>query len=399
MVSIRGRLALAGIAVAAAALVVASCAPAPGGGGTTTSTTIADPTAPAVTFVIKGGVGPAPAVVALAWTVSDVNGDPLTCSLDADGDGEAETQLSPCSSGSRNVSVESASSFTSTLVVSDGDFDVVRAVPVNVAAGTDETFDIVLRGVDELEPAQAAAFLEAEARWESVIVRGISDLAISSRPLCLPAGAADLPAVVDDVVIDVAVTPIDGPGSVLGQAGPNCYNTANELPIHGDMEFDSADVANLIAEGAFDEVIVHEMGHVLGFGTLWDLTAGSGGARKVIIGAGTSNPEFIGPRAVAEYSTLGAANNVPVEAGGGPGTRDAHWRESTFNNELMTGYINTGSNPLSRLTFASLADMGYQVDMAAADAYSLPGGAGALRNAPAHIATDGQVLRPTPGPV
>jgi hypothetical protein len=29
---------------------------------------------------------------------------------------------------------------------------------------------------------------------------------------------------------------------------------------------------------------------------------------------------------------------VPVENSGGSGTRDAHWRESEFGNEVMTGY-------------------------------------------------------------
>jgi len=43
---------------------------------------------------------------------------------------------------------------------------------------------------------------------------------------------------------------------------------------------------------------------------------------------------------------------VPVEAGGGPGTALAHWRESVMTNELMTGYINLGKNPLSLVTIA-----------------------------------------------
>ena len=397
MVSIRGRQAMAAVALATAALVAGSCAPTPGGGTTTTTSDV--PAPPAVTFVIKGGLQAAPAVVALAWTVSDPNGDALTCSLDADGDGTAETVLDPCSSGSRNVAVAEPTSFTATLTVDDGDSaPVVRSVDVAIAAGVAESFDIVLRGVDELGAGVAQAFADAEARWESAIVRGVTDLSVAPRPPCLPAGSADLPPGVDDVIIDVAVAPIDGPGNVLGQAGPNCYNTGTELPVHGGMEFDSADVANLIAEGALDDVIVHEMGHVLGIGTLWDLTA-AGGQRKVITGAGTSNPTFLGPRAVAEYSSLSGNDNVPVENGGGPGTRDSHWRESTFNNELMTGYINTGSNPLSRLTLASLADMGYQVDLSTADAYSLPGGAASMRTGTRHIASDGVVLRPTPAPI
>jgi hypothetical protein len=39
----------------------------------------------------------------------------------------------------------------------------------------------------------------------------------------------------------------------------------------------------------------------------------------------------------------------------------------------MTGFLDFGANPLSRLSIASLADMGFQVDPDQADPYSLPG--------------------------
>ena len=39
-------------------------------------------------------------------------------------------------------------------------------------------------------------------------------------------------------------------------------------------------------------------------------------------------------------------------------------------NELMTGWYNSGqTNPISRITVASLADLGYQVNMNAAQSY------------------------------
>lgn len=36
------------------------------------------------------------------------------------------------------------------------------------------------------------------------------------------------------------------------------------------MTFDSADVDNMISGGTWEQIIRHEMVHVLGFGTLWD---------------------------------------------------------------------------------------------------------------------------------
>ena len=38
----------------------------------------------------------------------------------------------------------------------------------------------------------------------------------------------------------------------------------------------------------------------------------------------------------------------------------------------MTGFVDSPPNPMSRLTVASLQDMGYQVDVNAAEAYGLP---------------------------
>jgi hypothetical protein len=66
-----------------------------------------------------------------------------------------------------------------------------------------------------------------------------------------------------------------------------------------------------------------------------------------------------------------AGAKIPVENTGGEGTADSHCRECVLGNELMTGYINLGQNPLSVVTLASLVDQGYVVDLAAADGYSL----------------------------
>ncbi|MGH7536194.1 MAG: leishmanolysin-related zinc metalloendopeptidase [Gemmatimonadales bacterium] len=62
---------------------------------------------------------------------------------------------------------------------------------------------------------------------------------------------------------------------------------------------------------------------------------------------------------------------VPVEDQGGPGTADAHWRKSVFDNEIMTGWLNQGVNPLSAMSIASMADAGYTVALSAADAFSI----------------------------
>jgi hypothetical protein len=388
------RIAVGGLLCAAA---LAACTPPPGG-STTTTTYTSEPTQPTVqSFSVKGGVQSAPAVVALSWKVSDANLDSLTCSIDGDGDGTYETTVEGCEvAGSRNVVISTAGSYTARLRVEDGSTDPVTATTgLTVPSGGTEGLDIELRGLEGLEPAVAAAFEDAVDRWEHVIVRGIPDVATDPEPGCLPPGTEPLPATIDDILIDVATPYIDGAGGILGQAGPTCVPLASELGFHGIMEFDSADVADMQADGTLGDVITHELGHVLGIGTLWDMSwAGAQGDRRLLSGKGGTNPTFVGARAMAEWNQLGGAGNVPVENLGGSGTRDSHWRESTFGDELMTGYVGYSSNPLSRMSIASLADMGYHVDLAQADAYVLSG-SGFLRRMQAEPL--GEVLRPPVG--
>jgi hypothetical protein len=119
--------------------------------------------------------------------------------------------------------------------------------------------------------------------------------------------------------------------------------------------------------GTLNDVITHEMGHVIGIGTIWTF-------KNLLKGASTNNPTFTGTTAKAEFGKLKGTGPkpVPVENTGGQGTRNSHWRESVFKNELMTGFVNTAGNPVSRLTVGSLKDLGYDVNLNAAEPYNLP---------------------------
>ena len=394
----------AAVAVSAAAALGLLAACVPNAPATTTTTTLFSPTPvpPVVqSFNVVGPVATSPALVTFAWSVGDANHDSLTCHLDGDGDGIDDVTVTDCETvgQTRNVTVTlppgtaAPVAHLARLTVLDGTHDPVQATAAfNVAPGPTESFDVVLRGTEAMDPDVAAAFVAAEARWEQIITAGVADFG-GDLSGCLPAGTAPIVGPVDDVVIDVAVDALDGPGGTLGQAGPTCVNTANELTVHGVMEFDSADVAAMVADGSFERVVLHEMAHVLGFGTLWDETL-YGGVRKVVLGIGGTNPRFSGARAMAEWSLLGGAGNVPVENLGGPGTVGSHWRESVFGGELMTGWIDGGTNPLSRLSIAAMADLGLHVDLDQADAYSLPGGFSSAWRSARPAAADLTVERP-----
>ncbi len=390
----------AATATIAAAALLSACGPQPGSTGPT-STTISTPTPPSiVSFGVLGSVGAAPATVALGWSVADPNGDFLTCELDSDGDGEADHVVHACATGARVVSIPHAGPVTATLTVTDTTpgHTVVDEATFVVGADPGEPFDLELRGVSGLEPQIAQAFTDAAAKWESAIVRGTASFSLPADQTCLD--GPGLPPVIDDILIDVSIEYIDGPGNVLGSAGPTCMATSTDLAVTGEMRFDTADVVKLLADGSFDDVVLHEMGHVLGIGTLWN-TLPYGGTRNLTAGVGTSSTRFTGPRAVAEYSALLGvqdAGSVPVENTGGAGTQDAHWRESTFDDELMTGWIDAGHTPMSRMTIASLADLGLQVDLDAADAFLLPAHRSAARSmGDGHEidpVTDGRFVRP-----
>jgi hypothetical protein len=220
-------------------------------------------------------------------------------------------------------------------------------------------------------PGQQAAFDAAIARWQSVIIGDIPDVdSVNFTPAAFcPGAVAMVNESIDDVVIFADLVTIDGAGGVLGRAGPCLIRSSGRLTAMGVMQFDVADLTTLETNGRLNDVILHEMAHVLGFGTLWNELA-------LLQNGGGSDPFFKGPSAGGAFlaAVLGGAsfngNAVPVENLGGPGTRDAHWRKAIVANELMTGSISLGNSPLSAFSLASLRDLGYVVNDAVADAFT-----------------------------
>jgi hypothetical protein len=262
---------------------------------------------------------------------------------------------------------------TNTLSATVQDAGTYIGNPVTfTATGAAAAYHIDVRFLVPTTPARAAVFTTAAARWESLIFGDVSNVTLNQGP----GGCGGvLPAIhetVDDIIIYAILDSIDGPGKILGQAGP-CTVRGNGQPVTGVMEFDTADVANLEATNRFALVIEHEMGHVLGYGIVW----GSLLVDPVSGGNPGADPHFVGTQALAAFDRSGGLNyslgaKVPIENTGGTGTVNAHWRESVFKNELMTGFINSGANPLSVVTTASMGDLGYLVNYAGSDMYVVP---------------------------
>lgn len=239
------------------------------------------------------------------------------------------------------------------------------------ATGTFSPYLIDVRFVSSATPAQRDAFASAASRWMQIIVGDLPDV-----PVNLAVGAAcngiPSPAMnetIDDVVIFAQVTPIDGVGGVLGSAGPCIRRTTGLFTAIGSMRFDVADLVGLQNTNRLETVILHEMAHVLGFGTVWT-------DKGLLTGSGGAAPFFTGAEALTVWPSFNlgfAGQPVPVEGTPAPtGTRDSHWRESVLTSELMTGYIEAPGvpTPLSRLTIASFKDLGYSVSYSTADSYA-----------------------------
>ena len=248
--------------------------------------------------------------------------------------------------------------------------DVVRsATGVAIIRDDDTAFQIVVTFPDSsLTVAQQQVFRDAAKRWSQIIVGDLPDMpALDGH-------------VIDDV--EITATAANLPAGILGQADWTARRSGPKgLPYLGQMQFSTTYIASKVADGSFKDVILHEMGHVLGIGSLW-----SKSDFGFINGFGSTDPQYTGAKAVAEYRTLLGSGStvvsVPVEneqsgmpGKPGDGSYAGHWRETVFRNELMTSVVEAPGvpMPISRLTVASLEDLGYRVNYGAADPYRLPG--------------------------
>ncbi|MDP1860433.1 MAG: leishmanolysin-related zinc metalloendopeptidase [Gemmatimonadaceae bacterium] len=246
------------------------------------------------------------------------------------------------------------------------------------------------------------AFVNAANRIKAAIVGQISTVSLQGADLA-GCGISGLTGVLAEntqgLIIYASVAPIDGVGKILAQAGPCFVRQSSILPAVGVMQFDEADIQNYINSGRFESVVLHEMNHVVGFGTIWV-------DKAVLLNAvytntenptptGSTDPRFGGAAGLAQCLAAGGSathctSGVAVEQCGTAGTADGHWRETftttctgtnnspvggtpAFDNEMMTGYVEGSANmPWSAMSIASFQDIGYSVNLLAADSYNVP---------------------------
>lgn len=228
-----------------------------------------------------------------------------------------------------------------------------------------------------MSPIERQTFIDAADFWNSTITG--YDLIYNNAGSIEPHG----------LTITASVAPNDGVGGILGSAGPNTATYYDNNPTGtptmalfytstGSMNFDSADTNSLIATNRFYGVVLHEMAHVLGIGTLWTGNNNLSGTAYPLYTDGSG--QYTGPNALARWKSefsQPSATSVPVELGGGGGTANGHWNENDggggttgfvsnlygmdFTTELMTGWA-SNSFFISGVTLGGLDDLGYIVD-------------------------------------
>jgi len=123
-------------------------------------------------------------------------------------------------------------------------------------------FNIALYFLSSVSDDANQTFTAAVDRLQAVVTKDIGATVIltSGQTFCGVELTSSI--AVDDLLIFASVTTIDGPGGILGQAGPCGFDSNGQVRL-GQMVFDIADFSTLIADGTAQATVLHEMIHVL----------------------------------------------------------------------------------------------------------------------------------------
>ena len=261
-----------------------------------------------------------------------------------------------------------------------GFYEIETVAPPPPPPPEPEEFNIELvfvndRAYDHREKQQVR--LAAE-RWERIITEGLPDVENSIYPSNLKTVWGTTITVrdrIDDIRIYVG-TWHDPNVRTWGRAGQSWYRGSSYLPYLCSIAFNTARWDDLERANRFYLSSLHEIAHCMGFSAGYWEPERLNLIRNPSREKNGADAHFSGPNALAAFNRLGGMNyrgaKVPLENNPDAGySRDSHWRESVFQNEVMDPYGDIGEY-LSEITIAAFEDMGYQVDYSHADRYRLP---------------------------
>ena len=257
-----------------------------------------------------------------------------------------------------------------------------------------------------------AEFAKALKRWDDIIIRTplIQDDVINRQ-------------IEIKIIVDTLASNILGSARVTNltkQIKNEAFDFGNVAARAGEFTINSSKLTSMIQDIRTDgntklySVTLHELGHVLGIGSLWDLTgalwwAGEMDPIGYVYAPGIDNLDLTHMNHAAyeyqkylmqDFLALNPSATpdhflriIPAENQGGPGTWEVHPEEGPephasttlrpilsrgkqvfypgLDEELLTGWADGGDTPLplSRITIGFLHDLGYEVDYSKADEY------------------------------
>lgn len=229
------------------------------------------------------------------------------------------------------------------------------------------SIEILVPPEHRFSDAQLALINEVAQRWEAVIVGDIPDSDYTqitfdtAREGDYDWGTARGGRIlIDRVIDDVAIIVTSDPELTGGAWGGLVQWTAvNNLPAISHII-----LGEELLSGPADvlkRVLIHEMGHALGFGTSWT---------EELLKEPNGDTHFAGPLAIEAFDAAGGSSYGGRKV---PATGNGHWRGEVFGNEVMSASADMDHPaPLSAITIQAMADLGYEVDVSQADPYSLP---------------------------
>ena len=216
-------------------------------------------------------------------------------------------------------------------------------------------------GTEDFTPEMKAAIKVAADTWEDAILQSnfeeehTLEIEVIGKELAKKASLNGTAPIAQAIFTE---TELDPDNNNLPTAGASVVNTSTETlqELEEDPE-------------QFSRVMIHEFGHVMGIGTLWeenDLIDPITGVYHSDTNAGEAfNRIYKTDRDIdiplSKIDTNGEGEKV-----------FAHWDERSFGNELMSPQIESSaevSMPLSEITLASLEDIGWNVVDGAAEAF------------------------------
>lgn len=153
---------------------------------------------------------------------------------------------------------------------------------------------------------------------------------------------------VSDLTISASLINIDGTDGTIGGSAVTDQWDETGLPSESTITLDVADAQSYLDSDLLDSVVLHEMLHSLGFGTLWEEFG-------LITIDKKGNVVYTG-----DATDINGQTPI-IETDGGEGTEYSHWDEEAYDDELMTGYIND-ENTITDMTLAALVDLGYDLN-------------------------------------